>query len=344
MGALGSCVSVVARNPNHMDLFAIGTDNRVWSIWWDANGGWAHSWFQVANLTVGPNSSVSAVARYPTHLDLFAVGADHRIMSIWWDANGGWAGNWFQVSGGAAAPNTSISVVSRYPTHLDLFAVGTDQGVWSTWWDASSGWASWFKVANGVAAHSTSVNALSRYPDHLDVFVVGTDQHIDTCWWEDEIYFTMEHQLESNWCWAATSTSVAKFYDPDSTWTQCLVANNQTGRTDCCGSGASGACNVYGFLDKALTAVGRLQSWSGSVASTSQIETEVTFARPLCLRVAWSGGGAHFLAIKGQYSTNGTDYVTVDDPIYGLSNVAYNTLKTAYQGSGSWTHTYFTKY
>jgi hypothetical protein len=46
----------------------------------------------------------------------------------------------------------------------------------------------------------------------------------------------------------------------------------------------------------------------------------------------------------GQYSAGGTDYVTVDDPIYGRSNVSYAALQTAYQSIGTWTHTYYTRY
>ena len=156
--------------------------------------------------------------------------------------------------------------------------------------------------------------------------------------------FEGHQQEQSNWCWAATSTSVALFYKPASGWTQCLVANGETSRTDCCGTGASGACNVYGFLDTALTRVGHLDHFTGGIATVAQIETEVTFARPLGLRVAWSGGGAHFLCIRGHYTVGGVEYMSVDDPIYGRSEVAYSTLQTAYQGTGSWTHTYFTKY
>jgi hypothetical protein len=343
VAAPGTSVTAVTRNPDHIDLFAVGSDHGIYSTWWDASSGWA-GWFQVAGGIAAPNTSVAAIDRTPTHLDLFAIGTDQRIYSTWWDASGGWAAGWFNVSGGSAAPNTSVSVVARYPTHLDVFAIGTDQRVYSTWWDASSGWAGWFNVSGGSAAPGTSVSALARYPDHLDVFAVGTDHHIDTAWWEDEMYFSMQPQQESNWCWAAVSASVALFYEPASTWTQCLVANNQTGRSDCCGSGASGPCNVDGFLDKALTAVGRLNQVVGGVATTGQIEGEVTYARPLGIRVAWSGGGAHFLCIMGQYSDGVTDYVTVDDPIYGRSNVTYAALQTAYQGVGTWTHTYYTKY
>jgi hypothetical protein len=381
IAAAGTSITAVTRNPNHIDLFAIGSNHGIYSTWWDASTGWA-SWFQVAGGFAAPNSSVAAVARYPTHLDLFVVDPDHRIASIWWDASGGWAHNWFVLAGGVAAPDTSISVVSRYPNHLDVFAVGTNHGAFSISWDASTGWGSWFQIAAGVAppessinalspwnrhgmiralpvvARGTSINALSRYPDILDVFVVGTDQHIDelnalvvgiehhidTIWWLDEIYFFMQPQQQSNWCWAATATRVALFYQPGSGWQQCGVANGELARTDCCGAGASGPCNVYGFLDQALTVVGHLDHWVGGIATTAQIEDEVTFARPLGIRVAWSGGGAHFLVIKGQYSAGGIDYVSVDDPIYGRSDVNYATLQTTYKGSGTWTHTYYTKY
>src|SRR5204863_1759343 len=70
--------------------------------------------------------------------------------------------------------------------------------------------------------------------------------------------FSMQHQQQTNWCWAAVSTSVALFFNPSSGWTQCAVANGELNRNDCCGAGASGPCNVYGYLDTALTRVGHL--------------------------------------------------------------------------------------
>ena len=37
------------------------------------------------------------------------------------------------------------------------------------------------------------------------------------------------------------------------------------------------------------------------------------------------------------------DYFDIDDPIYGKSHIAVSDFTNNYQGSGSWTHTYFTK-
>ena len=153
--------------------------------------------------------------------------------------------------------------------------------------------------------------------------------------------FAMQHQQQTNWCWAAVATSVALFYDPASTWTQCGVANGELSRNDCCGAGANGPCNVYGFLDSSLTRVGHLDHMTGSSSTFAQVQTEINGGRPLCARTAWAGGGAHFLAIIGYRIRN--NMLAVDDPWYGKSDVTYATFNSSYQGSGSWTHSYFTR-
>lgn len=158
----------------------------------------------------------------------------------------------------------------------------------------------------------------------------------------DRLNFQMQTQQQSNWCWAAVSTSVALYYDPASSWTQCSVADGELGRTDCCGAGGANSCNVYGTLNTALSRVGHLDRVEGSVAPFQSVDNEVDAGRPLGIRVAWSGGGAHFLAVIG-YLEDAQNYVAVDDPIYGKSDLTYDTLKTSYQGSGSWTHSYYTK-
>ncbi len=153
--------------------------------------------------------------------------------------------------------------------------------------------------------------------------------------------FTMQAQQQTNWCWAAVSTSVSHFYDPSSAWTQCKVANAQLSRTDCCGTGASGACNVYGFLDQGLSEVGHFDHLQNGVTTFQVLQNEIIAARPLGIRVAWQGGGAHFIAAIGAEEG---DLVLVGDPGSGTNSlVDYTTLETSYNGSGTWTHSYFTK-
>ena len=45
----------------------------------------------------------------------------------------------------------------------------------------------------------------------------------------------------------------------------------------------------------------------------------------------------------GVSKSQGIEYLHIDDPIYGKSTLSYNQFATNYQGSGTWTHTYFTK-
>lgn len=153
--------------------------------------------------------------------------------------------------------------------------------------------------------------------------------------------FTMQAQTQGNWCWAANSVSVSHFYVPASSWTQCLVANAQTGFSDCCGAGASGQCNIYGFLGAALTTVGHFNRQTGTQSSFAEVETEMLAGRPLGIRVAWGGGGAHFVHATG---TEDDGFVWVSDSGGGTTAlVAYDTLRTSYSGSGTWTHSYFTQ-
>ena len=182
-GGAGSPITAVARYSGHLDLFTVGTDNRVWSCWWDHSGGWS-AWFHVGTLVARPGSTVNVVSRYTDHLDLFTTASNGAVMSIWWDAHGGWAADWFAVSGGVAAPGATVTAIARYPFHLDLFTVGTDNRVWSCWWDDRSGWSGWFRIGSMAARPDAGVNVVARYPDHLDLFSTASDGRIMSAWWD----------------------------------------------------------------------------------------------------------------------------------------------------------------
>jgi hypothetical protein len=49
------------------------------------------------------------------------------------------------------------------------------------------------------------------------------------------------------------------------------------------------------------------------------------------------------MVIYGYSSVAGTDYFDIDDPIYGKSHLTVAAFSNHYQGSGTWTSTYFTK-
>jgi hypothetical protein len=160
--------------------------------------------------------------------------------------------------------------------------------------------------------------------------------------------FSMQPQAQPNWCWAAVAASVAAFFDAATHQTQCLIANAQLRRQDCCGSGASGPCNVYGFLASALNRVRHLKVWHPSVcAPLNEVRSEIDAKRPLCARVAWDSGGAHFVTIVGYLPDSdavaGSEMIAVEDPLWGSSDVPYDVLRVGYRYDGRWTDSYFTK-
>lgn len=156
--------------------------------------------------------------------------------------------------------------------------------------------------------------------------------------------FSMQMQQQDNWCWAAVSTSVAEFFG-STAWTQCTIAAAELG-LDCCGGDAAAGCNIPWYLDRVLSRVGYFDRMISSNSPFSAVVTEVAAGRPLCCRIAWANSTtAHFMTLAG-WSTdeNGTEYVEVDDPIFGPTHITYQDFKSAYRQPGdAWTHSYFTR-
>lgn len=152
--------------------------------------------------------------------------------------------------------------------------------------------------------------------------------------------FHVPLQEQTNWCWAAVAVGVAARYG--AAWQQCNLAGLELGQ-HCCPAGTNPvACNVPYYLDRALTRVGHFRSMvAGSVPLNPQAITAINANEPIGVRIEWPGGTGHFIAIAG-YSTNGGQFVDVEDPWYSASTVSYATLQTAYKATGAWTHTYWT--
>lgn len=99
VAAPGSPVAVVARDPNKLDVFVIGTDNGIYTAAWDANvaqGQW-RGWWRILNGVAAPGSGVNAVSRDANKLDVFVIGTDRAVWTAAWDANvsnAQWRGWW----------------------------------------------------------------------------------------------------------------------------------------------------------------------------------------------------------------------------------------------------------
>jgi hypothetical protein len=150
--------------------------------------------------------------------------------------------------------------------------------------------------------------------------------------------FMMQAQLQSEWCWAATSASVNAFYNHPSLLRQCEVAG-QCLKMSCCSNAEP--CNQPYYLDRALTETGNM---AGSIVqgslSFADIVTEIDAGRPVCCHISWKLGGGHFNAIYGYNRTN--QDLNVGDPFYGNQAVPFATFLLNYRNAGSWDYSYRT--
>ncbi|MBF0283334.1 MAG: hypothetical protein HQL51_02640 [Magnetococcales bacterium] len=157
----------------------------------------------------------------------------------------------------------------------------------------------------------------------------------------------MQRQTQTNWCWSAVGTSVGLFFQTGQ-WTQCDTANGclKLAGVNCCNAPTPAACNVYGYLDKALTYTKSFKSVSSGTATTQALADQINMGRPVGVRVEWNGGGAHFMAITGyKYCAILSSVVTIviQDPIFGETIMLYRDFAANYQSGGTWNGTYLTK-
>lgn len=160
------------------------------------------------------------------------------------------------------------------------------------------------------------------------------------------LVFTMEHQVQTNWCAFASTVSVAKYYNAGSAWTQCSLVNDQKALATCCGAAGSdtATCNQGAWPDQTLTRVGHFRDLVNAALTVDQVRLALQAGNPIVLDTRWADNSGHALAVSGRFrNAAGVDYVCVADPWYGYSDVPYTTFRDAYQGQGRWTRSYRTK-
>lgn len=160
------------------------------------------------------------------------------------------------------------------------------------------------------------------------------------------VYFEMQRQCHPNWCWAATASSIRRFYVAGSDWRQCDVANAVLHRTDCCDFACDHpnvAFNMTNTLASPLNRVRCLAAQTFSPPTFDVLNSELGAGHPVGARFAWQGGGAHFVVIVG---TSSDERIAIKDSFYepdGISSIAYSQFKHSYKyQQGSWTHGYKT--
>ncbi|SKC45873.1 papain-like cysteine protease family protein [Ohtaekwangia koreensis] len=152
--------------------------------------------------------------------------------------------------------------------------------------------------------------------------------------------FTIQKQAALNLCWAAVASSVSKFYDPSSTFTQCKLANQAFKRDDCCTDLTK--CDAPFSLDEPLKYTGNFVSMHGGAPSFDLIKQQITNGRLVCVRIEWRSGDGHFVVIHG-FHDNGTIDVQDPWPERNPGTITLLELELFYKDLGAITDYYLTK-
>jgi hypothetical protein len=156
--------------------------------------------------------------------------------------------------------------------------------------------------------------------------------------------FTMQTQMQTNWGWAAITASVAAYYNPLSTCTQCSLANWAFSMTTCClpSSAALPPCNSPYDIRSALTHTGNLRQAISSAMTFADVAAEIDAGRPVVVRLVWESVTAgHDVVIVGYDKV--AQSITVKDSFYSTSVLLFRSFPVNYKGASAWTSTFTTQ-
>jgi hypothetical protein len=134
--------------------------------------------------------------------------------------------------------------------------------------------------------------------------------------------FFLPRQEQSNWCWAAISVALARYFHSQQR-TQCGLVQSTIDPPglDCCATPDNPACNVVEVISAVLQRIDvprrAAPAQPQGTISYDEIKQDIADDRPvICLM---SGlGGEHYLVIVGWFLREGMPWLRIDDPAVGL--------------------------
>jgi papain like cysteine protease AvrRpt2 len=158
--------------------------------------------------------------------------------------------------------------------------------------------------------------------------------------------FTMETQKREEWCWAAVSVSVARFYEQGSLWRQCSLVNEELGGGNCCQNPIPAECNQPWYLERGLERVLHLADHVQTPLSFDSVADEIDAERPVGCWIRWPDGTGHFVVLNGYSrdfaSAPTKEYVSVRDSKYPSADYLFSKFQNSYRTHGTWRFSYLT--
>jgi hypothetical protein len=154
----------------------------------------------------------------------------------------------------------------------------------------------------------------------------------------------LQPQLLERWCWAAIASAMMRYYHSKDVG-QATIAESVLA-ISCDGYETNELvreqCNQNTKLYKVLEYANCYSHWTPGKPAFERIQFEINAGRPLCCRIEWYKGDAHYVLIKGYNAL--AQELFIEDSLHGPANVSYKSFPSEYKTSGgAWTETYWTK-
>lgn len=152
-----------------------------------------------------------------------------------------------------------------------------------------------------------------------------------------------EKQLTENWCWAAISKMVYQYYYNKDISQELIVANlfNVDVKSLKTKGKVIKKYNKEMVLNQTLEDLCCFSHWSLGKPTFERLQHEINQGKPLCCRIEWYSGNAHYVLIHGYDIESKSLYIT--DSQEGKSLVHYNEFPKNYKNKGgAWTETFWT--
>lgn len=161
---------------------------------------------------------------------------------------------------------------------------------------------------------------------------------------------TPEQQEKTNWCWAATSVVVAKYYGKTTIYLSQggilvpVTQSNHALKTQ--GSTNNNTRNITDIQSDFLNCYNISSSYTANSLSTGDTTSQLYSNTPVYIRQQWAGGtNGHAVLITG-YITAAAQFRVMDPLTGGHLYHTYSTLTSAYPDplsnvTGTWTHTIY---
>ena len=194
-------LAAISHSLNHLDVFAIGRDRKIWTTKWSPDAPAWTTWAQVPNSITAHDDleAITAISRSPGRMDIFAIGTNSQVYTAAFTPAtlAGW-GPWRRVGDSAlghASPGANtLAVTSRAEDFMDLFVVSTSGIIYTAAFQpGDTAFRGWWPVLPSAGPKTLgnsngSVAAVSRSLNHLDIFVGGIDGTLWTAAWEPDFH------------------------------------------------------------------------------------------------------------------------------------------------------------